>query len=72
MEYHRIMRIKMSRAYASYKAGELVDVDDGLAARLLAWGYAVEDRQRDLIETAAVEHRAESADVTPKRRRGKT
>jgi hypothetical protein len=72
MEYHRIMKIKMSRAYASYKAGELVDVDDGLAARLLAWGYAVEDRQRDLIETATVEHRAESADVTPKRRRGKT
>jgi hypothetical protein len=72
MEYHRIMKIKMSRAYAGYKAGELVEVDDGLAARLLAWGYAVEDRQRDLIETATVEHRAESADVTPKRRRGKT
>jgi hypothetical protein len=72
MEYHRIMKIKMSRAYASYKAGELVEVDDGLAARLLAWGYAVEDRQRDLIETAAVEHRAEQADVTPKRRRGRT
>jgi hypothetical protein len=72
MEYHRIMKIKMSRAYASYKAGEMVEVDDGLAARLLAWGYAVEDRQRDLIETATVEHRAESADVTPKRRRGKT
>jgi hypothetical protein len=71
MEYHRIMRIKMSRPYGAYKANETIEVDDGLAARLLAWGYAVEDRQRDLIETAAVEHRAESADVTPQRRRGR-
>jgi hypothetical protein len=71
MERIPIMKIKMSRAYASYKAGETIEVDDGLAARLLAWGYAVEDRQKDLIETAAVEHRAEQADVTPKRRRGR-
>ena len=63
------MKIRMSRPYGAYKAGESVEVDPGLAARLLAWGYAVEDRQQDLIETAAVEHRAETADVTPKRRR---
>lgn len=63
------MKIRMSRPYGAYKAGESVEVDPGLAARLLAWGYAVEDRQQDLIETATVEHRAETADVTPKRRR---
>lgn len=63
------MKIKMARAYAAYKAGETVDADPGLAARLLAWGYATEERQQDLIETTAVEHRAESADVTPQRRR---
>lgn len=63
------MKIRMSRPYGAYKAGESVEVDPGLAARLLAWGYAVEDRQQDLIETAAVEHRAETADVNPKRRR---
>ena len=69
MERHPIMKIRMSRPYGAYKAGESVEADPGLAARLLAWGYAVEDRQQDLIETAAVEHRAETADVNPKRRR---
>lgn len=63
------MKIRMSRPYGAYKAGESVEVDPGLAARLLAWGYAVEDRQQDLIETATVEQRAETADVNPKRRR---
>jgi hypothetical protein len=69
MECHTIMKIKMSRPYGAYKANERVEVDPGLATRLLAWGYAVEDRQQDLIETATVEHRAETADVNPKRRR---
>lgn len=69
MERTAIMKIRMSRPYGAYKAGESVEVDPGLAARLLAWGYAVEDRQQDLIETATVEHRAETADVNPKRRR---
>lgn len=69
MERDPIMKIKMQRAYGSYKSGERVEVDPGLAARLLAWGYAVEDRQQDLIETATVEQRAETADVNPKRRR---
>jgi hypothetical protein len=29
---------------------------------------AIEDRQQDLIETAAIEHDAETADATPRRR----
>ena len=69
MERDPIMKIKMSRPYGAYKAGERVEVDPDFAARLVAWGYAVEDRQQDLIETATVDHRAETADVNPKRRR---
>jgi hypothetical protein len=40
----------------------------GLATQLLAQGVAVEDRQQQLIETAAVEHQAETADATPRKR----
>jgi hypothetical protein len=40
----------------------------GLATQLLAQGVAVEDRQQKLIETAAVEHQAETADATPRKR----
>ena len=64
------IRVRMLRAYGAYRSGETVDCDAGLAARLLAWSYAVRETQRSLIETAAVEPDAESADVTP-RRRGK-
>jgi hypothetical protein len=64
------MRVRMKRPYGAYKTGEVVECDAGLAARLLAWDYAMRETQRSLIETAAVEPDAESADVTP-RRRGK-
>lgn len=64
----KTMRVRMLRAYGLYKAGELVEVKSDLAARLLAWEYATEDRQQSLIETAALEPEAESADLTPRRR----
>jgi hypothetical protein len=72
MERHvsETMRVRMKRPYGAYKAGEVVECDAGLAARLITWSYAVVETQRSLIETAAVEPDAESADVTP-RRRGK-
>lgn len=63
------MKIRMTRAYATYKAGEVVDVAPELAARLIAWEYAREERQRTLIETAAVEPVTETASANPKRRR---
>lgn len=69
MESHTIMKIRMTRAYGAYKVGETIQADTGLAARLMAWGYAVEDKQQDLIETASVEHRSETADVNPQRKR---
>jgi hypothetical protein len=48
-----------------------VEIPGGLAAELIAKRFAVEDRQQELIETAAVEHDVETADATPKRRRKK-
>lgn len=62
------IRVRMKRAYGAYKANELVDVDEGLAARLFAWDYATRETQRTLIETASLEPDAEQADVTPRRR----
>jgi hypothetical protein len=60
--------VRMNRAYGAYKAGEVVECDAGLAARLLAFNYATREERRPLIETAAVEPVAEQADVTPRRK----
>jgi hypothetical protein len=46
----------------------VVDISGGLATQLLAQRVAVEDTQGQLIETAAVEHDAETA-ATPRKRR---
>ena len=65
------MKLKMKRAYGGYRVGEVIEVDAGLAARLLAWDYAseVRDAQAKLIETASVETVAERAEVTPRKRK---
>jgi hypothetical protein len=49
----------------------VVEIPGGLAQELIARRFAVEDRQQELIETAAVEHDVETADATPKRRKRK-
>jgi hypothetical protein len=64
-------KLKMLRAFRSYRPGQVVEIPGGLAAELIAKRFAVEDRQQELIETAAVEHDVETADATPKRRRKK-
>jgi hypothetical protein len=61
----------MLRSFRSYRPGQVVEIPGGLAAELIAKRFAVEDRQQELIETAAVEHDVETADATPKRRRKK-
>lgn len=65
------MKIRMARQHGAYKPGEIVDLPERQARSLIAWEYATEvhDSQRLLIETASVEPVAESADVTPRRRR---
>jgi len=65
------MKIRMAKQHGAYKPGEVVDVPERQAQSLIAWEYATEvrDSQQTLIETASVEPVAESADVTPRRRR---
>ena len=60
-------KLKFTRAWRAYRKGQVVEVAGGLATQLLAQGVAVEDRQADLIETAALEPDAETADATPRR-----
>lgn len=60
-------KLKFVRSWRAYKSGQVVEISGGLAAELVAGGYAVEDRQQTLIETAAVEPDAETADATPRR-----
>jgi hypothetical protein len=48
--------------------GQTVDIPGGLAAELIARKVAVEDKQQPLIETAAIEMPARTADATPRRK----
>jgi len=61
----------MLRPYGAYKPGEVLDLPQRQAEGLVAWEYATEvrDSQQTLIETASVEPVAETADVTPRRRK---
>lgn len=61
-------KIMFTRAWRGYRKGQTVEISGGLATQLLAQRVAVEDNQPTLIETAALERDAETADATPKRR----
>ena len=61
-------KLKFTRSWRGYRKGQVVEIAGGLAAQLLAQRVAVEDSQQTLIETAAIEHDAETADATPRRR----
>lgn len=61
-------KITFTRAWRAYRKGQSAEISGGLATQLLAQGVAVECRQQDLIETAAIERDAETADATPRRR----
>jgi len=65
------MKIRMKRPHGAYRPGEVIELPDQQALSLIAWEYAseVRDSQQTLIETASVEPVAESADLTPRRRR---
>lgn len=64
-------KLRMLRAFRNYRPGQVVEIPGGLAQELISKRFAVEDRQQELIETAAVEHDVETADATTKRRRKK-
>lgn len=65
-----MVRIRMRKAHGAYRVGEIVELPERDAESLIAWEYA--ERATDtqsLIETASVEPIAQTADVTPRRRR---
>lgn len=65
------MKIRMAKAYGAYKSGDVVELPEQQARSLIAWEYATEvrDQQQRLIETASIEHSAEQADATPRKKR---
>ena len=65
------MKLRIMRPFRSYRTGQVVEIPGGLAAELIVKRFAVEERQQDLLETAALEPATETADATPKRRRRK-
>ncbi len=68
MECAAIMKIRMVQSFRVYRRGQVLpDVPDGMARDWIKRGLAVEDRQTE-IETAAIEHEAETADATPRKR----
>ena len=69
MERRTIVKLKFVRSWRSYRSGQTVDIPGGLAAELIARKVAVEDKQPTLIETAAIEVQARTADATPRRKR---
>lgn len=68
MECAPVTRMKFVRSWRVYRAGQVVEIPGGLAAELASKRIAVEDHQGTLIETAAMEPVAETADATPQRR----
>ena len=62
-------KLKFVRSWRSYRLGQTVDIPGGLAAELIARKVAVEDKQQELIETAAVERSTRTSDATPRRKR---
>jgi len=71
MERGTIVKLKFIRSWRSYCSGQSADIPGGLAAELIARKVAVEDKQQELIETAAVERPVRTADATPRRKRTK-
>jgi hypothetical protein len=63
-----MVKLRFTRAWRGYRKGQQADVPGGLATQLLAQRVAVEDNQGNLLETAALDTPAETADATPKRR----
>ena len=61
-------KIMFTRAWRGYRKGQVVELPGGITTQLLAQRVAVADNQPSLIETAALEHDAKTADATPKRR----
>ena len=51
----KMMKIRMSKPYAAYKKGEIVELPEQQAESLIAWEYATRaaDADQPLLETPA-------------------
>ena len=68
MERGTIVKLKFTRSWRGYCSGQSADIPGGLAAELISRKVAVEDKQQPLIETAAVDIQARTADATTRRK----
>jgi len=62
-------KIRLIRPFRSYNRGTVLDVPGGQAHEMIVHGYAVEERQQELLEKATAEPEVEQADATPRKRR---
>lgn len=64
------MKIRFTKSWKGYAAGEITVIGGGVADTLIRRGIAVEETQQQLIETASLEpaEAVRTADATPKRR----
>jgi hypothetical protein len=61
-------KIRLVRPFRSYSKGAVLDVPGGQALEMIRAGLAVEEKQQELLDTAAVEPEVRTADATPKKR----
>ena len=61
-------KIRLIRPFRVYRSGTVLDVPGGQAHEMIRHGYAVEETQQQLLDTAAVEPEVRTADATPKKR----
>lgn len=61
-------KIRLIRPYRAYNRGTVLDVPGGQAHEMIVAGYAVEERQQELLDTATAEPEVRTADATPKKR----
>lgn len=68
MEGTPAVRIKILKPFRSYSTGTVLDVPGGQAAEMIHWGYAAEEKQQQLLETATAESEVRTADARPAKR----
>jgi hypothetical protein len=61
-------KIRLIRPFRMYRSGSVLDVPGGQATEMIRQGYAVEETQQQLLETAAADPEVRTADATPKKR----
>ena len=61
-------KIRLIRPFRVYRSGTVLDVPGGQATEMIRAGYAVEETQQQLLDTATAEPEVRTADATPKKR----